>query len=404
MNVQDRNRYILVFFIVYIIVLLNKSIMFVLHDFQRSEMYSNWLINYRGGFMRRGLSGSIILYVSSILNISTTLLTNIICASAWLFVLIFFVTKFVQRRYPLFILSLPFFIGETILIDPSCCLRKDCFCLMIFIIMLQQFFSGKYVQNEWKVLFFKINILFIIGILIHEVIFFFAFPILFFSHYKKAGSLFKSLLFFMPSIFAFLCCEVIPSDATAREMLRLTPQIDFDDVGFLFTKFYKSFVILWGRINNPPLWFSLFYLFGWILAIYFVCMNFHRIKIDITKNIEFDCRFLSRILMFQFLSISPLFCCTWDWGRWMFLWVASSFAYFLIAETNPFEGKIFEKTDLYRLGIFQKISKNSVVVFAVSILINCQYMLPFEKEFFIHSPAFEVLNAISKIIYFIIDK
>ena len=237
MSNQNKNRYILVFFLVYIVALLDKSIRFILYDFQRSEMYSNWLINYRGGFMRRGLSGSVILQISSMFNISTMLLTNIICALVWLFVVIFFIIKFIQRRYPIFILFLPFFIGETILIDPSCCLRKDCFCLMIFIIMLQQFFSRKDLQNEWKSLFFKINILFVVGILVHEVIFFFAFPVSFFSYYKKNGSLLKTLLFFVPSIIAFLCCELISSSATAKEMLRLTPQIEFDCVGYLFTKF-----------------------------------------------------------------------------------------------------------------------------------------------------------------------
>ena len=397
-NNRTNNNPVLVFLLIYFAALLQRLMQFVQHDFQRSEMYSNWLINYRGGFIRRGLGGSIILQLSSVFGISTTLLTNIICAAAWIFIIVFFTVKFIKKKYPIFILALPFFIGETILIDPSCFLRKDSFCLMIFIVILSLFFNNK---NNNLLLFLKINFLFVLGILIHEVIFFFSFPILFLSHHKKYGSLLKSLFFFVPSITAFLCCELIFSDEKAKEMLHLTPQIKFDYVGFLFTPFFKSFAMLWSQINDPHLLFTLFYFIFWILSIYFVSVNFDKVKIGLSKKIETNSRFLSRILIFQFLSISPIFCCTWDWGRWMFLWVASSFAYFLTADVNPFDRKIFDKLDFSRFGFFQKISQQPWFVFTVAILINCQYMLPLEKNFFIHTPVFEVLNMISKAIYFV---
>jgi hypothetical protein len=371
---------------------------FIQYDFQRSDMYSNWLINYRGGFIRRGLGGSIILQLSSVFDISATLLINVICAAAWIFIIVFFTVKFIRKEYPIFILLLPFFIGETILVDPSCFLRKDSFCLMIFIIILSLFFNCK---SNRALFFLIINLLFVFGILVHEVIFFFSFPILFLSYHKKYGSLIKSLLFFVPSTAAFICCELISSDETTMEMLRLTPQIKFDYVGFLFTPFFKSFRMLWSQINDPHLLFTLFYFLLWIISVYFVSVNFDKIKIDLSKIRETNIGFLSRILMFQFLSISPLFCCTWDWGRWIFLWVASSFAYFLTADVNPFDRKIFDKLDFSRFYFFQKISQRPWFVFTVAILINCQYMLPLEKNFFIYTPAFEVLNVISSAIYFL---
>ena len=397
-NNRTNNNPVLVFLLIYFAALLQRLMQFVQHDFQRSEMYSNWLINYRGGFIRRGLGGSIILQLSSVFGISTTLLTNIICAAAWIFIIVFFTVKFIKKKYPIFILALPFFIGETILIDPSCFLRKDSFCLMMFIIILSLFFNNK---SKSLFLFFKINLLFVFGILIHEVIFFFSFPILFLSYHKKYGSWIQSLLFFVPSIVAFSCCELISSDEKAREMLRLTPQINVDYVGFLFTPFFKSFAMLWSQINDPHLLFTLFYFLLWIVSVYFVSVNFDKLKIDLSKKIETNSGFLSRILIFQFLSISPLFFCTWDWGRWMFLWVGSSFAYFLTADVDPFDRKIFDKLDFSRFGFFQKISQQPWFVFTVAILINCQYMLPLEKNFFIHTPVFEVLNMISKAIYFV---
>lgn len=396
--VNNRANHILLFFLIYLIALLQRLMQFIQYDFQRSEMYSNWLINYRGGFIRRGLGGSIILQFSSIFNISTTLLINVICAAAWIFIIVFFTVKFIRKEYPIFILLLPFFIGETILVDPSCFLRKDSFCLMIFIIILSLFFNCK---SNRALFFLIINLLFVFGILVHEVIFFFSFPILFLSYHKKYGSLIKSLLFFVPSTAAFICCELISSDETTREMLRLTPQIKFDYVGFLFTPFFKSFRMLWSQINDPHLLFTLFYFLLWIISVYFVSANFDKIKINLSKTPETNLAFLSSILIFQFLSISPLFCCTWDWGRWMFLWVGSSFAYFLTADGNPFNRKIFDKLDFSRLSFFQKISQKPWFVFTVAILINCQYMLPLEKNFFIHTPAFEVLNVISSAIYFL---
>lgn len=399
-NNRTKNNPILVFLLIYFVALLRRLMQFVLHDFQYSEMYSNWLINYRAGFIRRGLSGSIILQLSPVFNISTTQLINIICVATWVFIIVFFTVKFINKKYPTFILGLPFFIGETILIDPSCFLRKDSFCLMIFVVILSLFFNNK---SKPIFLFFKINLLFVLGILIHEVIFFFSFPILFLSYQKKYTSWIKSLLFFLPSIVAFMCCELIFSDEKAREMLHLTPQIQFGYVGFLFTPFFKSFSVLWSQINDPHILFTLLYFIFWTISIYFVSVNFDKIKINLSETPEINLEFLSRILIFQFLSISPLFCCSWDWGRWMFLWVGSSFAYFLTSDVNIFDRKIYDKLDLSRFSFFQKISQKPWFVFTVAILINCQYMLPLEKNFFIHTPAFEVLNAISWIIFFLKD-
>ena len=349
--------------------------------------------------MRRGLGGEIILRTASLFGISPIIVINVFTFVIWVILIFFFVTKFVQKKYPLFILAMPFFLGETIFADPSYFLRKDSLSVLIFISMLTLFFKKK----PWHplILYLCLNTLFIFGILIHESIFFFSFPILFLSYWYRSKSFFKSLTFFIPSIITFtFCCYTSSQSQIIREMLLHTPEITPSLIGHMSTPLPELFSKIWTKISNPSLTATLLYSIYELAFICFACLNFDKIKINLTCSPLIDRKFLFCILLLQFLSVVPIFCSAWDWGRWIFLWTASSFAYFLIADENPFHERILSKIDIIISSKwFQKVGDNQIPVFCIMTLIGIQYQIPFEIEFFTRTPIYSVLQVVSKVIF-----
>ena len=358
-------------------------------------MHSNWLVNYRGGFIRRGLGGEIIFWLSSLFKISPITTMTVISVALWLTLIIWFVIKFYQRNYPFFILSLPFFLGETILLDPSLFLRQDSLILLLFISMLTILFQTRTLREP--VLFFFLNSLFILAILIHEAIFFFSFPLLYITYYRKyTTQAVKTFLFFLPSITVFILCFILPERSSVEKMLQLTPEIERNDVWFMTITTKQNFIAIWENFNKPNAFFTLLYLMALSAIIFFVCINFEKLKVDTSKEIQINKTYLSQILLLQFASIFPLFTCGWDYGRWFFLWITSSFIYFIIAYDYPFDLKF---------DILKKLPKyinnpRPLVVFCTAIIINCQFCLPFDVNFYSRTPMYLVARTIVKTVFY----
>ena len=71
---------------------------------------------------------------------------------------------------------------------------------------------------------------------------------------------------------------------------------------------------------------------AWVITIA-VCFYFMTQLFEQSNN--FEKTRMSTILVFQFAVISPLFVVGWDFGRWIFLWTASSLTLFIFGfQTN----------------------------------------------------------------------
>lgn len=369
----------------------------------QEEIYANWIINYRGGFLRRGLGGEIILRLASLFGVSHIVVVNILTFVIWAILISFFITKFVKKQYPLFILAMPFCLGETIFADPSYFLRKDSLSILIFILMLTLFFKKK--SLSLSLLFLFLNSLFILGILIHEEIFFFSFPILFLSYRHRNKSFGKSLAFFAPSItvFIILILAGIQNQEIVTEMLARTPEITHPSlIALMHIPLSEHLSKVWTMVNATGLLATGLYAAYQFAFIYFSCLNFEKIKINLTFRPKIDRNFLFCILWLQFLSVFPIFCSAWDWGRWIFLWTASSFAYFLIADENPFGEKIVSKVNVILTSKWlQKAGNNQIFVFFIMTLIGVQYQIPLEIEFFTRTPIYSILRVISEAVLYL---
>ena len=347
-------------------------IIFSTHELFGKYIYPNRLINYRAGFIRRGLGGEIIFWLSNISSLSLVSVIDLTSAIIWIILVIFFLHKFIQKKYPLFILALPFFLGETILIDESYFLRHDSLIMLIFISMVYIVSKREF---SIKLSFLLTNLLFVFGILFHEAVFFISFPILFLTIQHKTASWAKSFLFLLPSLIVFILCFLLPEQSTVTEMLKLSPEINPRYI-VCFLSFTQNLSLQWQKISETSAFFTLSYLCVWVAAVYFVCINFPKLRFNLYQptTSSGNTNFLSKILLIQICSVFPLFCCVLDWGRWIFLWVASSFAYFLLVEKDSFN----EIPILSKLNIAQSRLMNisPLIVFLIAILVSCPFGLP----------------------------
>ena len=135
MSAKIKEHFIPGFMIVYYITFISWIfVRFVINYNKLSQdyVYSNRLINYRGGFIRRGLSGEIIWRLSAFLNISPLAVTAVI--SALTCIILVCIICYKMRKYSLFILTLPFFFGEIVFSDWY--VRTDPLILLVFVFML----------------------------------------------------------------------------------------------------------------------------------------------------------------------------------------------------------------------------------------------------------------------------
>ena len=170
--IKDKSRLIQVFFYVFIGAQFYGLITSILNGFSKSSWgVAEFLINYEGGFVRRGLLGQILLYVYRITHISPYYLIIGICLMTYFLLVIFFVKSFIKNGYPLFILPFVVLLGNPII---NCFwLRKDTVLVSLFILIM--YLLGK----EKRITFLFLNLILSIAILIHESIGFWGIPAIF---------------------------------------------------------------------------------------------------------------------------------------------------------------------------------------------------------------------------------
>ncbi len=297
-----------------------------------------WLVSYQGGFIRRGLSGSIIYTLTNNFNINPIFLIWTISLVLYisLFLLVYKYCKFVFPKYLLFS---PIFLGFPAINNNL--IRKDnllllAFCLCIFLIEL---YLNKKITKFYTFCF--TNFISIIAILNHESYGFWALPILILliaiTKNKIKNSLFskiKSALYFLlPSTIIFILCCLFKGN---QEQVNI--------IHFSWRKFYpllpspgnEIFLpqptgtmssLAWKITDSLKLTLSTFSQFSkfvwipaaWLITIFISSLYFIN-SISQKKLIELK----SFVLISEFLIFTPLFIMGVDYGRWIYLWIISS--------------------------------------------------------------------------------
>jgi hypothetical protein len=341
-------------FILFLLALLGRFIkqFFSVYTYE-SWQVSEFLINYQGGFVRRGLTGEILFFFTKNFNINIELTIKIVCLICLVLVCIFFVRAFLKKGYSLYILPLCFFLSSGIL--SNFWIRKD---YLFFVLFISLFWI--YSKNNLPILMklIVINVLATFIILSHEVFAFFSLPILFmlfFNQNKNIGvlkSISLSLVYLSPSIIAFLStlyfhgndeiAQTIWNSWAAffhRETLYIGKSVAA--LGWSSAYAFKKHIILNFFITDH----NILSLWVWVITfpmVYYIATNaliiFRKNERIFTNR---DRTVLSSVLIFQLLCLSPvLILLSCDYSRIIFYWIASSFALFLLIPTAKIE-KLF---------------------------------------------------------------
>ncbi|MDR0506160.1 MAG: hypothetical protein LBH32_05020 [Dysgonamonadaceae bacterium] len=329
---------------------------------------SEYLTNYQGGFVRRGLLGEILFFFANRFSFDVEWAIKIICAIFFIVVVAFFVKSFLKKGYSLYLLPLCFFFGGMITGNYfNFWIRKD-FVMLTFFIAILLIFNRQNIILWIKAVF--INVLAIFIILNHESFAFFSLPVLFFLFFnsfenKKLVSSFSlAALCLLPSILTFLLvCITHGNQATAQAIWDSWQILSFGktsdvplgcSIGAIGWNTFDTVKLL-SSINFITIDNRIISIFVWIVTfpvIYYIVTNtlfvFRKTPDNFTEKHK---TVLSTIILFQFICLLPLFLfLSCDYGRVIFYLIASSFAVFLI-----FPADILAKN--IPLVILQKVEK-----------------------------------------------
>ncbi len=282
-----------------------------------------WLINYQGGFIRRGLLGEGIYLFCNVIKISPIFVIWLISISSYYFLLKLTIFESKNKVSNAFLLS-PGILMAPIIGDFL--IRKDSLILLIF------FISLKIMQFKRPNLVF-LNLLNITGILIHESFAIYALPIQFFILKKKYEFLKKNFYIFLnllPSFCLIIFCLIFKGDQTQAISIHqswlnksfLFPfenfnyEIPLGAIDAISWDYIKVFKILLEALTDFKgiLWVPI----AWITTTIILASFF------LGDNSGKDFKIKSFIMCFQFFPFTILCFSGWDYGRWIFIWILSS--------------------------------------------------------------------------------
>ena len=307
---------------------------------------SEWIINYQGGFIRRGLLGEIAFKLALLFDLSLGKVIFYMQSISYLFLLflnfIFFI-KFRQNIFTLFVIFTPIFILYPVA-EIEVLARKEVF---MYIFFLGLFFIST-VKDLIKNSFLNIYIIFICPIvcLIYEqFILFFPFILvylIFEKNIKDLISFFRLLLNFIPSIlivsyFLFKPITYLQHELMKKSLLEYFNEKCYMSCELLFgndiTKFSDLLLYIYGASSFKEISIWIFrYIIIFLIGFFpLLIMIFHsKIKKETILTNFYKLNLIS-IFTILFILILPLFIFGSDWGRWVGMMISFSiYLYFFL--------------------------------------------------------------------------
>ena len=333
-------------------------------------MTADWLINYRFGYINRGLFGSLILTIfkdaNSILNFLSIALISI-------YVAIFYFLSKILKFKPQSIISYALIFSPAAFLfniyDSQGSFRKE----ILGILSLFLLVSG--IKNIDKKYIFLSSIFYTIGIFSHSVNLFFLTTILIIL-YKKLNSKSVSiyLLFLIPTILNFIFYFLFSNneqelflkrDAMCLELeyLNLSNLCGYGSFDFLVWDLNAAYYITQNYVVNENRQASYIYIILYLLSLLPLLFDKYTLK-------NFKYYFIIN------LSFVPLFLIAFDWGRWIFIMSICNLSIYLISEKNIVKSKLKYLLIFYPfLFRIEHCCEPSLEISYSSILKNIDYLI-----------------------------
>ncbi len=302
--------------------------------YDNSWTVGEWLISYAGGFVRRGLPGELIHFISTQYSLSPILIVWFFSLVS-LVALILLILNFCKNLF-----EKSFLLSQLIILAPlseDYFVRKDAFLVLSYglSLLIMKTLYQKRIKKLITIL--AVNFISMIAIFSHESYGIWGLPsllIIFFLFEKNdKKNTFRSFLyatlFLMPSIFSFLLCWFFKGDITHSLMIHQSWQSLAEIIPSISGLYEKEpsgaiAAIGWGtsQVFTSSLisQFNLFIFWHpgmWLLTI------FISIRLFIGKKKDLNQKLKRTIVCSQFIAFIPMFLFV-DIGRWIFMWLTSS--------------------------------------------------------------------------------
>ena len=295
--------------------------------------YVDWLINYQGGFVRRGLIGEFLFQIHNMINLDLDILVFTFVSFLYLMVSFFLIKtiKYLESSQlnTLIFLSPGFFLYQ--IMNSEVIGRKD----MLFLLVIAFFvFFEKRLNNKNL---FVLLILLVFFLSLSHSIFLFYVPYLFFLFFliksvRKVKVTFAEIIIFLTSLFVIFFLiyfnqgdELIVSEICKSVKSFVTPDCETRGQMFWLGNDAKS------HISAQMVSFDhfLIYLFSIILVYFFIFIKFYNSQFKI-KNLNIHKFNPVFILLILFLFTLPAYYLGSDWGRYISLSFYGSFFIFIL--------------------------------------------------------------------------
>lgn len=306
----------------------------------RHVTYYDFLYNYGGGFIRRGLTGEIIFFFQLYLGIPPLVTICVSSLTAYILLSYILLRNFSQKEYSPIVLFMGFVLGSAVIYQFNI-MRRDYIELALFTITLLAF--NKLPISKWLMLG---NLLMTFAIALHEATFLFSIPILIAISNTVYKNIWKSIFYWLSSIAMFSACcyfkgtpemynaiieraaSNVPSAFSDNANLYLLSFVNRSAIDTFRFHIETNFLSIQhiGFLSVPAFALTLLYCLFIPYMTIAILMVFTPSKIS---NISI-CNFIS-IILFQFACLWPMWTIlSCDLARVAVYWIVSSLLVWLI--------------------------------------------------------------------------
>jgi len=357
---------------IYLVILFLFSVFFLYqkHDVGNDSTISEWLINYEGGFTKRGLIGQLSIYLSNLFAIKlrdTIFILQTLMLGTYFFLIYHFLKNILYNKIFVFAIFTPIFILYP-LAEIEVLARKEIFVFIYFLIYT-------FIPiEEKKYKFYYKFFLFPVAILIWEPIIFF---ILFFffldlieNNIKKINKLFFfQIISYLPAILLALYIALNPISEESHNLMRSSLMENFNENCYMSCELLKTKSSIYQQFqgNFDKYSIEIFVRYILIIIIGFGPLFILLFNSKLKNKIFFLDKF-NNLLFPYLILLSPvilLFAMGYDWGRWVNIsYVISIISFIYIYKYNL----ITLSEEFLDNKLLKNINKN---IFVFIVIIYC---------------------------------
>ena len=369
-NFATKKNNITLYLLIYLSILFffSACFLYIKHDVGNDSTISEWLINYEGGFTKRGLIGQISIYIANFfdLKLRTAILIFQIFTILIFYILIFYYIKYQYlERYFLLALFSPIFLLYPVA-EIEVLARKELFIFILFILHCSIPLNKIYLNRLSKLIILPISML-IWEPVIFFILFWVCIDFLRNIKFKNNFSFFIELLFYIPTILLALTFILYP--LTPEEHLKMSNFLNdnYNEICYMSCALLndKSTILQQFQGNMRAYSFEVFFRYTLIILIgfgpiFFILYNskFNQIR----KN-------YLNVLSLVLIMLSPvlfLFAMGYDWGRWVNISYVITFIFFIFLMKNKFIIINYENLVKNKLNLIKR--KQFVIIFIIFCL------------------------------------